>query len=130
MQKELIHELIAHARDSADNAFCPYSGVPVGASLLTADHTFLGGCNIEPNDIGSAIAAGESVIFRALCDGITGFTALCLWSEKTLPYPGGRELSLINQFAPDATIIIANDSTYMMHRAHELLPMRRIYADE
>ena len=128
MQKELILDLIAHARNCADNAFCPYSGVPVGASLLTEENAFIAGCNIEPNDIGSGIGAVQSAFIKAITEGITKFAALCIWSERTPQYPTGAEQSLLAQFAPDIPVIIAYGDTYLYHSAHELIPqIRRLY---
>lgn len=125
MQQELILDLIAHARDCADNAFCPYSGVPVGAALLALDGTFIGGCNIEPNDRTAYIGALHAAFMSAISQGVTEFQALCIWSEKNPQYPSGIEQSLIAQFAPDMPVIIAMGDNYIQHAAHELIPQIR-----
>jgi len=132
MNKELIQKLIGHAQKFAENAYCPYSGVPEGASLLvegTEGKSIFGGCNIE-SSVQHGMNAGEVAMFKAISEGITQFIAICFWTEKTLPYPTGNFLQFASEFNSELSIIVANSETYSIHKLHELLPYRRLIVEE
>ncbi|MCL2851300.1 MAG: cytidine deaminase [Firmicutes bacterium] len=128
MNKELIQKLVVHAKEFAENAYCPISGVPEGASLLVegteGGSIILGGCNVETPY--HNVSAGELVIEKAISEGISKFVAICFWGEKSLPYPSGNFLQFAAEFNPELSIIVANDDTYSIHKLHELLPIRRL----
>ncbi|MCL2570630.1 MAG: cytidine deaminase [Firmicutes bacterium] len=128
MNKELIQKLVEHAKAAADNAYCPSTHTPEGASLLVEGNIIVSGCNIEfAFDIHTA---GEVVLTKAFSEGMTNFIAICFWSKNILPFPTGKFLQIASEFNPGLDIIVANDTTYSLHKLHDLLPYRRIISEE
>ncbi|MDR0462114.1 MAG: cytidine deaminase [Christensenellaceae bacterium] len=122
MNKELIIKLIERARSFSENAYCPYTNVAVGCSLLVEDNVIFGGCNIENGVLSSSVDAGEVAVFKAISEGHTKFLAICFWSETRLPYPSGRVRQLLSEFNSDTNIVVANDETYAMQKLTDIYP--------
>ena len=113
LSKEIIARLIDTAKSYADNAYCPYSGVAVGAALLCSDNIILGGCNIETGDYAApSFGAGDTAIAKAISEGYNQILALCLYSENHLIYPNATTRQYLCEFNGDIKIIVANDQTY------------------
>ena len=130
MNKELINKLIQHAKKATENAFCPSSGVPEGCSLLVEGSVIFSGCNIEFSTLSSSLDAGQVAMAKAISEGENRFITMCLYSEKTMPYPSGTLLQLLSEFNPNIGIIVASDETFTVHSLHELLPIRRLVGVE
>ena len=113
LSKEIIARLIDTAKSYADNAYCPYSGVAVGAALLCSDNIILGGCNIETGDYAApSFAAGDTAIAKAISEGYNQMLAMCLYSKDHLIYPNATTRQYLCEFNGDIKIIVANDKTY------------------
>jgi len=123
LNKEVIEKLIDFARTAADNAYCPYSEVPEGASLLTFDNIIFSGCNVELSS--RRVSAGEVAILKASSDGKNSFVTLCLWAESITPIPSGALLDIAAEFNIQ-NFIVATGESYAIYKLHELLPIRRI----
>jgi len=122
MNKELIMKLIERARAASENAYCPYTNAPVGCSLLLDDNMIFGGCNVENGVLSSSADAGEVAVYKAVSEGYTKFSAICLWSKNSLPYPSGRVRQLLSEFNPKINTVIANDETYSVLTLADLFP--------
>jgi len=122
MNKELIVKLIERARASAENAYCPYTNVPVGCALLVDDNMIFGGCNIENNVYALTQDAVCVAISKAISEGYTKFRALCVFSAEKLPYPSGITRQLLAEFCKNITIIVANDETYQLLALADIFP--------
>ena len=122
MNKELIIKLIERARGGAENAYCPYTNMPIGCSLLVDDNMIFGGCNIENSTLSCSTEAGEVACYKAISEGYTGFRAICFWSGEKLPYPSGKVRQLLAEFNPQINIVVANDETYSMFALNDMLP--------
>lgn len=122
MNKELIIKLIERARQSAENAYCPYTNVPVGCSLLVNDNMIFGGCNIENGTLSSSAEAGEVAILKAISEGSTKFLAICFWSRERIPYPGGGVRQLLSEFNQNINILVATDETYSVLSLKDIFP--------
>jgi cytidine deaminase len=110
LNEVIITRLIDTAKKYADNAYCPYSGVAVGAAVLCADNIILGGCNIENGDFSApSFAAGDTAIAKAISEGYNRMLALCLYSSNILPYPNAQTRQYLCEFNENIKIIIAND---------------------
>ena len=122
MNKELIMKLIERARASSENAYCPYTNVPVGCSLLVDDNMIFGGCNVENGVLSSSVEAGEVAILKAISEGYTKFRAMCFWSQARMPYPSGRVRQVLSEFSPKIPLVVANDETYSMLSLDAIFP--------
>ena len=65
-------DLIAVAREAAENSYSPYSGFAVGSALLFADGSVVTGTNIENASYGLALCAETVAISKAMADGVRG----------------------------------------------------------
>jgi len=122
MNKELILKLIDGARANAENAYCPYTNVPEGCSLLVEDNMIFGGCNIENGDLGTYETAGQVAISKAISEGYTKFCAICFWCNKKMPYPNAHTRQLLSEFCKTIQIIVATDETYSMMNLADIYP--------
>jgi cytidine deaminase len=68
MQKR-YYELIEQAHQAKENAYSPYSGFKVGATILTKDGKTIDGCNVENAAYGSTMCAERTAIFKAVSMG-------------------------------------------------------------
>ena len=98
--------LLTAARKARDQAYAPYSGFRVGASVLGAGGRIYSGCNVENASFGltccaernavfAMVAAGEREIREALVIGDT---------EEVLP-PCGACRQVLAEFAPPTTVV-------------------------
>ena len=75
-------ELIELAKKAMENAYAPYSGYKVGASLLTADGTVYTGCNIENAAFSPTVCAERVALFKAVSEGKRDFAAIAVCGGK------------------------------------------------
>lgn len=122
-------ELIEIARQSAKNAYTPYSHFCVGAALLASDGTVYTGCNIENSSFGPTICAERTAFFKAVSEGVREFSAIAI--------VGGREGDFSNYAPPcgvcrqvmrefcssDFRVILGkNDDEFLALTLEEILP--------
>jgi len=122
MNKELILKLIERAKTASENAYCPYTNVPIGCSLLVDDNMIFCGCNVENSILSSSADAGEVAILSAMSQGHTKFRAICFWSQERMPYPSGKERQMLSEFSKNLNIVVANDETYSMMSLSDIFP--------
>lgn len=120
----MIDQLIAAATAARERAFAPYSGFRVGAALLATDGTIVTGCNVESASYGLTICAERVALVKGISEGRTRFTAVVVVADTDkLTPPCGACRQLLWEFAPDATVTLANlqglSAEYTMR---ELLP--------
>ncbi len=119
--------LVESARKAADNAYCPYSGFPVGAVVVT-EHGPFSGCNIENASYSLGICAERAAIHSAVAAGARTLSRLavsCRKAASTDPLasrmPCGACRQVIAEFmAPDAEVVIDGAGVW---RVDELLPL-------
>ena len=63
-------ELVARAEAAAANAYAPYSGYHVGATVLTKDGRLYDGVNVENAAYPLTLCAEKTAIARAASDGL------------------------------------------------------------
>jgi cytidine deaminase len=122
MNKELIMKLIERAKTASENAYCPYTNVPIGCSLLVNDNMIFCGCNIENGVLSSSTDAGTVSVLKAISEGYTKFLAICFWTQDKMPYPSGAVRQLLAEFSPSINMVIANDNTYSMLTLADIFP--------
>lgn len=79
-----LEKLINVAIETSKNAYTPYSNFKVGASLVTKDGRYFGGCNIENASYGLCNCAERTCLFSAYAAGVKkeDIVAFCEYSPK------------------------------------------------
>ncbi|MGL6074992.1 MAG: cytidine deaminase [Fimbriiglobus sp.] len=116
--------LIEAATAAREKAFAPYSKFRVGAALLAEDGTIVGGCNVESASYGLTICAERVALVKGVSEGHLRFTCVAIVTDVAqLTPPCGACRQLLWEFAPEATVILANlagqQKTYTVR---ELIP--------
>ena len=62
-------ELLEEARSVAQNAYAPYSGIKVGAAVLSSSGKIYTGCNVENASYGLTVCDERVAIFNAVSHG-------------------------------------------------------------
>ena len=102
-------ELVAAATSARELAFAPFSKFRVGAALRATDGTVVAGCNVESASYGLTMCAERVAIFKGVSEGLTRFTAVAVVTDVAeLTPPCGACRQLLWEFAPDATVTLAN----------------------
>ena len=102
-------ELVAAATSARELAFAPFSKFRVGAALRATDGTVVTGCNVESASYGLTMCAERVAIFKGVSEGLTRFTAVAVVTDVAeLTPPCGACRQLLWEFAPDATVTLAN----------------------
>jgi len=105
-----LEQLVQAAREVAQRAYSPYSGVCVGALLIDANGGAHAGCNVESASYGLTLCAERSALARAVSDGQREFTRLAIWSSTERPLmPCGACRQALYEFAPELEVIVAGD---------------------
>ena len=117
--------LMDEAKGVLHNAYSPYSGIKVGAALLTSSGNIHTGVNVENASYGLTICAERNVIPTAITQGMKKIKFLVVTGGTPEPIsPCGACRQVISEFSDDETIIIlANkDRKYNIWSVNDLLP--------
>lgn len=76
------NELLVLAQEAMMKAYAPYSGVFVGAALLTAGGKVYTGCNVENAAYSPSNCAERTAFFKAVSEGERAFTAIAIVGGK------------------------------------------------
>ena len=119
-------ELLRKAREARKLASAPYSRFRVGAALLTATGDVITGANVESVSYGLTCCAERIALFKALTEGYSNFIGLAVVARVSGgPMPCGACRQLLAEYAPQATIVVADSGTFRRFRTfavQELLP--------
>lgn len=121
-----IKKLREAASTARDNAFVPRSGHKIGASILSTDGEYFGGCNVESNISGLGSCAERVAIDNAISNGKYEFKALLILDDK-LTVPCGACLQYLLEFYvitnQDITVISSDmEGKIKSYSLLELLP--------
>lgn len=90
-------------------AFAPYSGFAVGASLIANDGTIWNGCNVESSSYGLTLCAERTALATAVAQGKRQFAAVVVATSASPPSPPcGACRQLLSEFAPTAIVLRIN----------------------
>ena len=115
------------AADARNSAHAPYSGFKVGAALLCNNGKIFTGCNIENAAYGSTVCAERVAVFKAISEGVRGFTAIAIAGgdlQNGAP-PCGSCRQVLAEFADDSlTVLVVKDGgeSFNEYTLGELLP--------
>jgi len=98
------------ARDARENAYAPYSGFKVGASVKTVDGTIFGGCNVENVAYPEGTCAEAGAIAAMVAAGYTEVTEVMVVTDTEVPVTpcGGCRQKLAEFCKPGVPITLAN----------------------
>lgn len=118
-------QLLERALEAKKNAYAPYSGLKVGAAVLTEQGNIYTGANIENVSFGATNCAERTAIFKAVSEGQTSIVMAAVASDmEEIIYPCGICRQVMAEFfTKDAVIICANKKgDYKAYKLEELLP--------
>jgi cytidine deaminase len=126
MARPTKHDLIRAAAAARKRAVAPYSNFQVGAALLTRAGEVVCGANVESASYGLTCCAERVALFKALTEGRKEFKAMAVVARAPGgPMPCGACRQLLAEYAPDATVWVADSRALGKIReftVRELLP--------
>jgi len=119
-----VDDLVAAARDAAENAHVPYSDYPVGAAVETADGELFTGCNVEVVNYSNSLHAEEVAVGTAVAAGHREFARLAVTSaERDGVTPCGMCRQTLAEFGPgDMPVFCDEGDGVTEYTLGELLP--------
>ena len=117
--------LLHTAREALPRAYAPYSGVRVGAAVLTAKGQVYSGSNVENASYGLTLCAERAAIAGAVATEGPGMRikALAVVSDQAGPFPPcGACRQVIYEFGPEALVIFPGEEGLISAPITELLP--------
>lgn len=97
-----VARMLDVARDFATRAYVPYSGFPVGAAVLTADGSIIGGVNVENAAYPLTICGERTAIGTAAAMGHREIRAVAVSAPKAMgATPCGGCRQVMNEFKPE-----------------------------
>jgi cytidine deaminase len=100
--------LLEQAREALSRAYAPYSGLRVGAAVLTRTGQVYSGVNVENASYGLTVCGERAAIFTAVAQEgpEMRLKALAVVSDQPGPCPPcGACRQVIFEFGPDAVVI-------------------------
>lgn len=99
--REEIIRLVAAAKKARSRAYSPYSGVRIGAAVLTSDGAIFSGCNIENASYGLSCCAERTAIFKAVSEGARKIAAIAVVGKsEEFTTPCGACRQVMVEFNP------------------------------
>lgn len=122
-QKE-YNSLLQKADKAKENAYSPYSGFKVGATILTKDGKTIDGCNVENAAYGSTMCAERTAIYKAISMGYKpgDFKAIAIASSGDNFSPCGACRQVINEFGEDIDLIFEWNGKVVVESLKGILP--------
>ena len=122
--KTKLDALVAAAARARAHAYSPYSGVKIGAAVLTSGGAVYSGANIENASYGLACCAERTAIFKAVSEGARRIVAIAVVGQtEDFTRPCGACRQVMVEFNPKMKVLrrgvdgFSEDGT-----AEELLP--------
>ena len=101
-----MEDLLRAASGARENAYAPYSGFRVGASIRTDDNRIFSGCNVENAAYPQGICAEGAAITAMVSAGARDIReVLIIGSGPEICSPCGGCRQKINEFADADTVI-------------------------
>jgi len=124
MSARTASELLELAWQARERAAAPYSRVAVGAALEAADGRVFLGCNVECSSYGLSCCAERVALFKAVSEGAREFVRIAVVTEaREICPPCGACRQLLADYAPRATVLLANRSASRELPFAELFPL-------
>jgi len=120
-----LSRLVSAATEARRRAYAPYSGVRIGAAVLTRSGKVYAGCNVENSSFGLSNCAERTAIFKAVSEGERAIVAIAVVAEsEELTRPCGACRQVMMQFNPRMKVLMRGmDGTSGDATAESLLPV-------
>jgi cytidine deaminase len=116
-------KLVERATEALQAAYAPYSGVRVGASVLTDSGEVLSGCNVENGSYGLTICAERAAIFAAVAAGHRKMKTVAVVADgMDNPLPCGACLQVMEEFGVERVIVSVPGREPATYGLRDLLP--------
>ena len=124
LSEQVKEQLIQSAKEAKKNAYAPFSGLMVGAALLTQKGKVYKGCNVENSSYGLTNCAERNALTSAIVQGERAFQAIAVVSNTVEPIsPCGACRQVLTEFASDLHVIcVSQEGTIKEYSLKELLP--------
>ena len=107
MAKKDTKALVDAARKARENAYSPYSGVKIGAAVLTSDGSVYTGANIENASYGLSCCAERTAMFKAVSEGAGKILAIAVVGKsEQFTRPCGACRQVMVEFNPAMTVMM------------------------
>ncbi|MGO0123494.1 cytidine deaminase [Desulfothermobacter acidiphilus] len=102
-------ELVRLSLQFKERAYAPYSGIKVGAVLLTAGGEVAFGVNVENASYGLTLCAERGAVARAISEGLKDWVVMAVaWNREDFCCPCGACRQVLFELAPDLRVLMAN----------------------
>jgi cytidine deaminase len=120
-----LNRLVKEAARARNNAYSPYSGVKIGAAVLTKKGAIYSGCNVENSSYSLSNCAERTAIFKAVSDGDNSIVAIAVVGEgEEFTKPCGACRQVMIQFNPKMKVLLRGADGFSTDKtAEELLPV-------
>ena len=123
--------LLKRADEERKNAYAPYSGITVGAALLTDGGEIYTGANVENAAYSPSVCAERVAIFKAVTEGKRNFRAIAVSGGRcgeryTAGFsPCGVCRQVMQEFSGEELeiILFSEEGAPEVHRLEGLLPL-------
>lgn len=118
--------LVESAKKARIHAYSPYSGVKIGAAVLTSDGSIYSGSNVENASYGLTCCAERVAMFKAVSEGSKKIVAIAVAGEsKEFTRPCGACRQVMVEFNPKMKVLMRGmDGFSKDGEADSLLPSR------
>ena len=130
MTDEKKRELYALAEEARGRSYSPYSGVSVGAALLTDSGRIYIGTNVENAAYSPSVCAERVAIFKAVSEGERRFLAIAVAGGRSGERsadrfsPCGVCRQVLSEFCDgELEVILREGESVTSHRLDGLLPL-------
>lgn len=116
--------LVTEANAARRKAYSPYSGVKIGAAVLTSDGKIFSGCNIENASYGLSCCAERTAIFTAVAAGHRRINTIAVTGKsEEFTSPCGACRQVMVEFNPRMRVLRRGDDGFSEDvAAGDLLP--------
>lgn len=119
---QIEEKLIIKAKQAAISSYSPYSGIKIGAAILTDENNIFAGCNIENSSYGLTICAERVAFANAIAGGSKQITAIAVHSDEIFPIPCGACVQFMAEFSPDLIIVVNGPQTQKKFLLSDIFP--------
>lgn len=117
------NRLLEAAWTALASVYAPYSGIRVGAAVLTGSGQIYTGCNIENSSYSLTICAERCSLYHALAHGEKSFTVMVVVTDsEQVTSPCGACRQVLAEFAPQMPVLFVNPKGVSRFTVEQLLP--------